>query len=106
MALYAISIDPLARKINNNGKISGATIGRINMKIQQYADDMTVFLAGEKELPHIFKEFEQFEQATGQKLNAEKTEILHLNEKPGFGTADTRYEKLKKQEIQILGQTR
>lgn len=104
MALYAITCDPLARSIEKNENISGVRIGKATMKLQQYADDMTVFISREKELPIIFREFEKYEMATGQKLNAEKTEILHINQKQGHTNPNKQYERLKKNEIRILGQ--
>lgn len=101
MPLYAVVCDPLARKLQKN--ISGYKIGGTTIKLQQYADDMTVFAKNENEIKMIFREFGKYEMATGQKLNPSKTEILHLNEKKHTNRI-SQYQEQKRKSIKILGQ--
>lgn len=56
MTLYAICIDPLARKIENDHNIEAFRLGRYRMKIQQYADDLTCYLTKEADIDKIFRE--------------------------------------------------
>lgn len=102
MSLYAISCDPLARGILKNKKIRPFQIAGESITIQQYADDITCYLTRGENIEVIYREFQKFERATGQKLNPEKTEILHIN--PRKGNGNRKYDSQKRESIKILGQ--
>ena len=84
-ALFIICIDPLLRNVNNNRKIRGVEIytksgGKIEYKINGYADDIAVISTLDKEsVRQIFKEYERLSLRSGLVLNADKTEIINLN---------------------------
>ena len=81
MILYTINADPLARSIKMNDRIKGFKIGQHEMKIQQYADDTTITVKEALSFKTVLQEFDNFKEATGQKLNVEKTEIICSNKK-------------------------
>jgi exonuclease III len=85
-AIFILCIDPLLRNINQNKKIKQVDIpsnksGRkITHKASGYADDIAVITKNDCEsIKEIFKEYERLTNQSGLELNAEKTEILQLN---------------------------
>lgn len=104
MALYAISCGPLARKIQRDREIKGINIGRMNIKIQQYADDMTCVLQTEKDVEKVFEKFEKYKNATGQELNETKSEILYITSKRNKQLQNTKLENSRRKQIRIIGQ--
>ena len=76
-------MDPLIRNIENNANIKPITIKSpqtsINIKTLGYADDIAVLTCDVDSVKEIFKEYEKLYYSSGLKLNADKTEILSLN---------------------------
>ena len=98
MALYIIASEPLIRNINTNKKLRGIAIDKENsIKITAYADDTTIFIRDEGEYKIHQQIFKEYEQASGAKINKEKTKELQIG----------RYRKgnrIKDQEaIEVLG---
>ena len=75
--LFDLVVEILAIKIKNNSDIKGykISVGRYTkeIKISQYADDSTVMLQDENQIPAFLKEIEQFSKLAGLTLNMQKT---------------------------------
>ena len=67
-----------------NKKITGFPIPnkKDHLKISQYADDTNIFVRNETSIIEVLKIFEEFEQATGSKINKEKTCLISLGKEP------------------------
>ena len=82
-SLFILAMDPLIRNIENNANIKPITIKSpqtsINIKTLGYADDIAVLTCDVDSVKEIFKEYEKLYYSSGLKLNADKTEILSLN---------------------------
>lgn len=103
MTLYAISADPMARRINNNNSIRGIRIRGMYHKIDQFADDVTLYLSDIDSITQVLREYSSLYQATGQEINTEKTEILPMNPKSHQLLKDSRHAHFAKTKIKILG---
>ncbi len=85
-ALFILCIDPLIRNIQENPKIEGVTLKsrlnnvKVNFKVSGYADDIAVIcMSKNQSINAVFKEYERLTRISGLELNADKTEILNLN---------------------------
>jgi hypothetical protein len=83
-AIFIICIDPLIRNINNSNKIIGINIKKRNITVRfkggAYADDVSVICRSEESsVQGVFDEYNRLTKRSGLELNAEKTEILRLN---------------------------
>ena len=80
--LFVLAVDPLIRNIEANNDISPITIkegnNNIDVKTLAYADDIAV-LTKRGMINTVFEEYERLFNNSGLKLNADKTEILHLD---------------------------
>jgi hypothetical protein len=80
MLLYVIAIEILSIKVRTNKEIKGIKIPNLKeeIKMLQHADDCTNFIKNPDSFKHLMKEYEQFGEASGSKINHEKTEILKI----------------------------
>jgi len=85
-AIFIICIDPLIRNINKSTKIKeiklqvGNKKNNIYFKGCAYADDVSVICEGtSSSIQGVFDEYNKLTERSGLELNAEKTEILRLN---------------------------
>ena len=84
-AIFIICIDPLLRNINNSDKIKGIMfknkfIKEFCFKGGAYADDVSVICRNDTiSVQEVFNEYNRLTARSGLELNAEKTEILILN---------------------------
>ena len=77
MFIYAIILEPLVYKINQNEKINGLRIPNFgHLKILQHADDMSSFISNKTSYNYLIQEFITYGQYSGSKINENKTEIL------------------------------
>ncbi len=81
--LYIIQAEPMACKIRSNQNIVGIQLpildGRpAQAKLNQYVDDTQLFAKNELSLPHIFDDLSIYENASGAKMNKEKTKGLFI----------------------------
>ncbi len=84
-AIFIICIDPLLRNINESKNIKEIRINRssIFFKAGAFADDVSVICQNNlKVIQGVFDEYNRLTERSGLELNAEKTEILLLNNKP------------------------
>ena len=72
----------MALSIKKNDKIQGNKITVSNttyhIKVTQYADDCTLFLAGLIDIPEALAQINKFTKVSGLKLNIEKTEGMNV----------------------------
>jgi len=86
-AIFIICIDPLIRNLNENNSIREIRIinksgkeEKIKFKGAAYADDISVICSNDYiSIQKIFEEYERLTKKSGLELNADKTEILKLN---------------------------
>ncbi len=80
--LFIMCMDPLIRNIECNNNITRTEIQNIPFpKALAYADDITCILKNDSNnLQGIFDEYGRLSKASGLTLNADKTEILDINE--------------------------
>jgi hypothetical protein len=84
-SIFIICIDPLLRNINKNNRIEqiklpGKKGSKINFKSAAYADDISIICKKNNEsIRQVFVEYEKLTTRSGLELNADKTEILSLN---------------------------
>ena len=90
-AIFIICIDPLLRNINKNELIEKININineenanntNTNYKGSAYADDISVICKNNvNSIQQVFKEYDRLSNLSGLELNADKTEILTINNK-------------------------
>ncbi|MCP3925856.1 MAG: reverse transcriptase family protein, partial [Desulfobacterales bacterium] len=76
--LYIIVSEIFAISVRKNKNITGITIKNVEFKITQYADDTTIILQGEKSITSTFDCVQDFEMASGAKINKEKSKGIWL----------------------------
>ena len=75
--LYLCVAESLTRAINANPRIKGITVRGKETKLSQFADDTMMALADTQQSWDASKEeLYLYEEATGQKVNIEKTEVV------------------------------
>jgi hypothetical protein len=86
-AIFILCIDPLIRNLNKNKLIKEININskitktKIMHKASGFADDISVISKNDSEsINQIFSEYQRLTDKSGLTLNAEKTEILNINE--------------------------
>ena len=82
LSLYSflLAVEPLVATINNNQKIEGLGKGRKrNIKCPSYADDQTLTLLGSHSVALAFETIQHFSEATGLKLNIQKTQGMAVS---------------------------
>ena len=82
--IFILCAEVLAIMIRNNPNISGVKIGGIEYLISQYADDTTLSLDGsEKSLLYTLKVLKFYADASGLRINMEKTKVIWFGSKRG-----------------------
>ena len=100
--LFLLAVEPLVATINNDTRIEGLGKGRKrNVKCPSYADDLTLTLVGSPSVCLAFEIIERFSEATGLKLNMEKTQGMMV----GSSYTDDRLPPInwRNESIKILG---
>ena len=100
--LFLLAVEPLVATINNDMRIEGLGKGRKrNVKCPSYADDLTLTLVGSPSVCLAFEIIERFSEATGLKLNMEKTQGMMVRS----SCTDNRLPPInwQNQSIKILG---
>ena len=100
--LFLLAVEPLVATINNDTRIEG--LGKKckrNVKCPSYADDLTLTLVGSPSVCLAFEIIPRFSEATGLKLNMEKTQGMMV----GSSYTDDRLPSInwQNQSIKILG---
>ena len=76
--LFIIGLELLAIHIRNDKEINGLTIGKEEVKVVIYADDMTCFLKNKQSYHSLMKTLNRYSICSGLRINREKTKILLL----------------------------
>ena len=75
-SLFVIVLELLAISIRNNHRIKGITVGGIEIKLVNFADDMTTFVRDKQSYLTLFNVIILFGTHNGLKINRDKTESL------------------------------
>lgn len=78
-ALYVIVAESLACKLRSSQTLRGLSLPDPNSEstlISQYADDTTLLCTSDQEIDEVFSIYQQYESATGAKLNMDKCKGL------------------------------
>jgi hypothetical protein len=84
-AIFILCIDPLLRNINNSKVVKEIDLPHknelIRFKAAAFADDVSVICTNDKKsIQGVFDEYNRLTERSGLELNADKTEILKLND--------------------------
>jgi hypothetical protein len=76
--LYALCMDPLIRTLENT--LTGIQIGRNGRKttVTAYADDVTIFVTSQNDIPILEEALRHYTAATGAKLNINKSVAMAI----------------------------
>ena len=105
--LYILQAEPLAASIRNNPNIKGIKLPTrtgdfIETKLNMFADDTQLFNKSEESIEETFKTLKLYENASGAKMNMDKTVGMYLgkwrNKKPKFNKI-----KWSKRPVKALG---
>ena len=101
--LFIICLETLAIQIGENQEINGIKIGKNDIKLVAFADDLTCFVKNKQSYNALTRLLDDFGIFSGLKKNRDKTEVFRLGQNANEGLA----EKLEIQEIKatvkILG---
>ena len=82
--LFILSVEIMAETIQSKQEIRGISINSNEIKLSQYADDMTLILDGsEQSLQESLKLIDIFGGVSGLRLNRKKTAALWIGTKAG-----------------------
>ena len=76
--LFNLAAELLAIRIRKTPNIHGIEISKVEVKMSQYADDLTLFLKDEESLMNVFEVIEVFGNASGLRVNENKTKLMWL----------------------------
>ena len=80
--LFIMCVEPLLRNIEKNDNIEPVFSNELNASLPKsyaFADDVNCFVKNNmRSLQGVFDEYDRLSRLSGLKLNAEKTELLHL----------------------------
>ena len=76
--LFIIVLEVLAISIRNNKDIQGIVVDGFEIKLELFADDLTVFLRNDGSFRHLLALISKFGICSGLVINFDKTEILML----------------------------
>ena len=80
--LFILCADVLATAIRGDNEIKGISVGNVECKLSQYADDTTMILDGSQtSLERSFALLDSFYQLSGLRVNCEKTKVLWIGSK-------------------------
>jgi hypothetical protein len=103
MILFVLATIPLIEKIKQSKKIQGYKTKLNNtIKIQCYADDITIIIQNPKEIYEVYKIFNEHGAASESRINDEKTQIFRLHQKRPNHEPPEIKDKIKT-EVTILG---
>ena len=82
--LFILCVEVLAVAIRGDNEIEGISVGNVECKLSQYADDTAMILDGSQaSLERSFALLDSFGQQSGLRVNCEKTEVLWIGSKKG-----------------------
>lgn len=75
-SIFLLVVELLAIVISANDSIRGVHFGNSQLKIVQFADDATCFLASSDSVPHLLETLDTFATWSGLAINKNKTKII------------------------------
>ena len=105
---FILGVELLAIKIRQSSDISGITLTCFNntdhvVKIQQYADYVTLFVSNPLHVTNALSLVNQFSKLSGLQINATKGKGIWLRAKPPYGHSDQIRWCSKDETVKILG---
>ena len=80
--LFILCAEVFATAIRGDNEVKGISVGNVECKLSQYADDTTMILDGSQtSLERSFALLDSFGQLSGLRVNCEKTEVLWIGSK-------------------------
>ena len=76
--LYLCVMEAFSRTVKNDPRVKGIRVGRSEFKLSQFADDTVLLLRTFDSIDRVWRILETVRRATGQTVNANKTEGLLL----------------------------
>ena len=101
--LFLLVAETMATKLRNYTMFHGIMINNITFKITQLADDTTLFLKNECEIPIVLSIIDQFSKVSGLKLNISKTIGLCIGKTNANQINNSHGIKLTNDSIKSLG---
>lgn len=103
--LFIICLEILAIDIRCNKEIQGILVDKEEIKLEIFADDLTVFLKNYTSLNALFATVESFTLCSGLQINYEKTEAMFLGKQdPKVAPAVSSVRNISiKKAVKILG---
>ena len=77
-SLYILVVEILALQLRNNPNIVGFKVGGEKIVSMHYADDATIVIKQNQCFKEVFKEIQDYEQASGARMNVEKNKGLWI----------------------------
>lgn len=74
--LFILAVELLAIMVCNSVEVRGLNINGLNLKLSQYADDATFFLADFPSMSHLFQLLREFALFSGLSINTHKSHLL------------------------------
>lgn len=75
-SLFVLVVEILAAKIRKNSNIRGLQLGEHTLKLSQFTDDLTGFLADEDSLSEFLTTLLEFQEWSGLMINRRKSKLL------------------------------
>lgn len=99
--LFLIVAEILAIQIRQSHSIRGISVGDCEVKISQFADDMTAFVQGRDSVHAILDILDSFGSASGLRINLDKSQLLLLGPLLPANIPDTELKTVNR--VKILG---
>ena len=99
--LFALVVEIVAVKVRENRNIHGIVISGCEVKLTQYCDDMTVFVASEQDGNIVLDTITGFGAASGLELNRQKSHCMRIGRRREESTLICGFEPVDT--VKILG---
>lgn len=99
--LFLIAAEVLAIQIRQNPAVEGILVGDSEVKVTQFADDMTAFVRDESSALALFESINLFGSASGLRINRNKSQLLCLGPSALTSSPPLRLNRVDR--VKILG---
>ena len=99
--LFALVVEILTISVKASSEIRGIKISGVEVKMSQFADDSTLFIADDRSATAAVDLLAQFEKASGLSLNISKTKVMWLG--PMKNSNRTVCDITPSEKIKVLG---
>ena len=101
--LFIICLETLAINVRGNKNIQGILVGKEEIKLEMFADDVTAFLRNTRSFEALLHTADLFSKCSGLEINPEKTECMVLGNHVSSTVATVSKNICMKDTIKILG---